>query len=54
MVYVYRNGIEIGRAPVSGIERLSGSYVYSALNSVDQSGRRDWISTASIGGRLGS
>jgi hypothetical protein len=49
--YVYRNGVEIGRAPVSGIERLSGSYVYSALGSVDASGRRDWISTASIGGR---
>jgi len=49
--YVYRNGVEIGRAPVSGIERLSGSYVYSALGSMDASGRRDWISTASIGGR---
>jgi hypothetical protein len=49
--YVYRNGVEIGRAPVSGLERLSGSYVYSALGSVDASGRRDWISTASIGGR---
>jgi len=25
--------------------------VYSALSSVDSSGRRDWISTASVGGR---
>jgi hypothetical protein len=50
-VYVYRNGVEIGRAPVSGLERLSGSYVYSALATVDATGRRDWISVASIGGR---
>jgi hypothetical protein len=49
--YVYRNGVEIGRAPVNGVERLSGSHVYSALRSIDASGRRDWISTASIGGR---
>ena len=49
--YVYRNGVEIGRAPVSGVERLSGSYVYSALASVDAAGRRDWISTASVGGK---
>jgi L,D-transpeptidase catalytic domain len=48
--YVYRNGIEIGRAPVGGIERLTGSYVYSALATVDSSGRRDWISTAGVGG----
>jgi hypothetical protein len=50
-VYVYRNGVEIGRAPVGGLERLSGSYVYSALATVDAAGRRDWISVASIGGR---
>ncbi len=49
--YVYRNGTEIGRSPVAGIGRLAGSHVYSALSSVDASGRRDWISTASVGGR---
>jgi hypothetical protein len=49
--YVYRNGIEIGRSPVGGIARLSGSHVYSALSTIDASGRRDWISTASVGGR---
>jgi L,D-transpeptidase catalytic domain len=49
--YVYRNGVEIGQAPVSGVERLSGSYVYCALGSVDADGRRDWISTASVGGK---
>ena len=48
--YVYRNGIEIGRAAVRGVERVSGTYVYSALGTVDSSGRRDWISTASVGG----
>lgn len=49
--YVYRNGVEIGRAPVSGLERVSGSHVYSALGTVDASGGRDWMTTASSGGR---
>lgn len=49
--YVYRNGVEIGRASIGGVERISGTYVYSALARVDSSGRRDWISTASVGGR---
>src|SRR5471030_3157661 len=47
--YVYRNGVEIGRTAISGVERISGTYVYSALATVDSSGRRDWISTASVG-----
>ena len=50
-VYVYRNGVEIGRSPVGGLERLSGTHVYSALATVDTAGRRDWISVASSGGR---
>ena len=50
--YVYRNGVEIGRTPVSGMERLSGSYVFTALKSFDSSGRREWISTASSGRRV--
>jgi L,D-transpeptidase catalytic domain len=51
--YVYRNGVEIGRAPIVGLEaaRLSGTYVYSALTTVDSAGRRDWITTASVGKR---
>jgi hypothetical protein len=51
ILYVYRNGVEIGRAPVGGIEaaRLSGTYVYSALTTVDSAGRRDWINTATVG-----
>jgi L,D-transpeptidase catalytic domain len=50
-IYVYRNGVEIGRAPVIGLEsaRLSGTYVYSADSTVDSNGRRDWIYTASVG-----
>jgi hypothetical protein len=49
--YVYRNGVEIGRAPVTGLEtaRLSRTYVYSADSGTDSAGRRDWISTASVG-----
>jgi hypothetical protein len=49
--YVYRNGVEIGRAPVGGLEWLSGSYAYSALATADAGGPRDWISIASSGGR---
>ena len=49
--YVYRNGFEIGRTAIGGVERMPGTYVYSALARVDSSGRRDWISTASVGGR---
>ena len=48
--YVYRNGIEIGRAPVTGLRGVKGSYVYSALADVDGEGRREWLSTAAVGG----
>jgi hypothetical protein len=49
--YVYRNGIEIGRASVSttGLSQGLGSHVYSALDKFDPNGRREWISTASFG-----
>jgi hypothetical protein len=52
-IYVYRNGVEIGRAPVNGLEtvRLSGTYVYEADATIDANGQRDWISTASVGKR---
>ncbi len=49
--YVYRNGVEIGRAPVGGLRRFSGLYIYSALADVDAEGRRDWLSTAIVGDR---
>jgi L,D-transpeptidase catalytic domain len=49
--YVYRDGIEIGRAALTttGLDRDLGSHVYSALDKFDADGRRDWISTASFG-----
>jgi len=49
VAYVYRNGIEIGRASVRGLH-VKGSYVYSALADVDSQGRRSWLSIASAGG----
>jgi hypothetical protein len=50
-VYVYRNGIEIGRAAMSATSwgQGLGSHVYSALDKFDPTGRREWISTASFG-----
>jgi hypothetical protein len=49
--YVYRNGIEIGRAAVSmvGLGQDLGSHVYSALDKFDSNGGRVWMSTASFG-----
>jgi hypothetical protein len=49
--YVYRNGVEIGRAALSttGLGQDLGSYVYSALDKFDPNGRREWIATASFG-----
>jgi len=48
--YVYRNGTEIGHAPVGGLQAFTGSYVYSAMASVDTEGRHTWLSVASVGG----
>ena len=50
--YIYRNGVEIGRAPIGGLRAIRGSYAFSALATVDSSGRRDWLSIASIGKRV--
>src|SRR5438477_2028318 len=52
--YVYRNGIEIGRASASTtvLGQGLGSHVYSALDKFDSNGRREWISTASFGRTL--
>jgi len=49
--YAFRNGIEIGRAPVNALNRLSGTYVYSALDTEDADGQREWISTVGSRGR---
>ena len=50
-VYVYRNGIEIGRAALSmtGSGQGLGSHVYSALDKFGSDGRREWLSTSSFG-----
>jgi hypothetical protein len=48
--YAFRNGKEIGRAPVNGLNRRSGTYVYSALDTVHPDGQREWISTAGCRG----
>src|SRR5215469_16557265 len=49
--YVYRDGIEIGRSVVStsALGKGLGSYVYSALDKFNPTGRREWMSTASFG-----
>jgi hypothetical protein len=47
--YVYRNGALIGRAGFTLDGQVNGSHVYSALAAVDSAGRRDWLSTTSIG-----
>jgi L,D-transpeptidase catalytic domain len=49
--YVYRNGTQIGKAPINALPRLSGTYVYTALDTVDANGQREWISTASSRGQ---
>jgi len=53
VAHVYRNGVEIGRASVGGLSArsFSGTHVFSALATVDSEGRRDWLSSTSIGGR---
>src|SRR5262245_51928985 len=48
--YVYRNGVEIGRAPVGRLAGIVGSYAFSAMKTVDSTGRRDWLAIASVGG----
>jgi L,D-transpeptidase catalytic domain len=52
-VYVYRNGVEIGRARVYGLAstRVAGTYAYSADRNLDANGRRDWIAIAAVGRR---
>ena len=52
IAYVYRNGVEIGRASLGGLSTrlVSGTHVFSALSTLDSEGRRDWLSSTSIGG----
>jgi hypothetical protein len=50
VAFVYRNGVEIGRAPVSvpGAKRI-GVQVFTALDQRDPNGHREWLATTSIG-----
>jgi hypothetical protein len=41
-VYVYRNGMEIGRAALLRVA-IDGQHVFSALDDTDEQGRRKWI-----------
>jgi hypothetical protein len=49
--YVYRNGVEIGRVAFAGSLPLTGAHVYSLMGTSDSDGRRNWITTASVGGQ---
>jgi hypothetical protein len=53
VAHVYRNGVEIGRASIGGLNTrlFSGTHVFSALATLDSEGRRDWLTSTSIGGR---
>jgi L,D-transpeptidase catalytic domain len=50
--YVYRDGVEIGRAAIGGPEagRSFGNHVYAALDQVDSIGRHEWSALGSIDG----
>jgi L,D-transpeptidase catalytic domain len=41
-VYVYRNGVEIGRATLASLT-VQGQHVYSALDGTDEQGLRKWV-----------
>jgi len=48
--YVFRNGVEIGRAYVSGTNQFTGSHAFSALNKVNDDGTHDWNALGSADG----
>ena len=50
--YVYRDGVEIGRASIGGPNagRSYGNHAYAALNQVDSVGRHEWSALGSIDG----
>jgi len=47
----YHHGVEIGRAAISGVERLSGTHIYAALGHGGCGWKTQLDSTASVGGR---
>ncbi|MFZ2655857.1 MAG: L,D-transpeptidase [Victivallales bacterium] len=52
VAYVYRNSVQIGRVSfvLDKKVEISGSHVYTALDSVDLTGPRAWLAISSIGG----
>lgn len=50
VAYVYRNGVEIGRAAVGGANTFSGSHAYAALAQVNGDGSREWSALGSADG----
>lgn len=50
-VYVFRDGVEIGRAAVHGGENLKlGIHAYTALDKMNSDGSRQWSSINTVGG----
>ncbi|MBV8330952.1 MAG: L,D-transpeptidase, partial [Verrucomicrobia bacterium] len=50
VAFVYRNGVEIGRASVTVAQNESiGIQVFTALDKTDADGNREWLSVAAIG-----
>ena len=48
-IYVFRNGIEIGRSVVRGGAKMNlGLHAYTALDQVDSNGHRQWTSIDAI------
>ena len=48
--YVYRNGVQIGRAPADIAAPIANSYVYSALDKTNPDGSHDWSALGSADG----
>ena len=48
--YIYRDGVEIGRATVDGVGNFSGSHAYTALGTINSTGNHDWQSLGSANG----
>jgi len=50
LAFVYRNGVEIGRASVTVPEgEHIGIQVFTALDKIDADGHREWLAVAAIG-----
>ena len=51
-IYVYRNGVEIGRAAIGGADagRSYGNHVYSALDETNPDGSHRWNALGSLDG----